>query len=195
MRTWKHPDLGNITYDDISWIRVFSLPAFKVFKYRSDRRNAGSSRIEIRFWVDEDGQLPSESAIAVAKKVIENQEVLVRRLKKSFYDDLNGRGPDSGMWWHGNIQFVREILTDERDGKKAQTLKSVDDLDNVLGEPVVWIQESVGSEYDKPCAVLGFGARFEIEHGVGILTDGTRILGTGFLNDVSPFKRSRMQYG
>ncbi|MBN2024833.1 MAG: hypothetical protein JW809_18785 [Pirellulales bacterium] len=195
MKTWKHPDLGAFTNDGDSWIREVRLPAFSVFKYRSGGRNAGSSKVEIRFWVDEDGELPTERAAAVAKKVIENQEVLARRLKKSFYDDLNGRGPDSGMGWHGNIQLVRECLEDERDGKKAQSLESPADLDNVLGEPAVWIHESACREYDKPCAVLCFGARFEIEHGVGILTDGTRILGTGFMTDVQPFKRSRMRYG
>jgi hypothetical protein len=36
---------------------------------------------------------------------------------------------------------------------------------------------------------LAFEAPFEEEHGVGVLTDGVAILGTGYRYDVTPFKK------
>jgi hypothetical protein len=43
--------------------------------------------------------------------------------------------------------------------------------------------------YEKPVVELSFHAAFEEEHGVGVLTDGNTILGTGYSVDVRPFKR------
>ena len=42
--------------------------------------------------------------------------------------------------------------------------------------------------YDKPIVELSFGAAFEEEHGVGILTDGAKIIGIGYSYDVTPFE-------
>jgi hypothetical protein len=42
--------------------------------------------------------------------------------------------------------------------------------------------------YDKPIVELRFAAAFEEEHGVGVLTDGGKILGTGYSVDVTPYE-------
>ena len=42
--------------------------------------------------------------------------------------------------------------------------------------------------YERPVVEMSFAAAFEEEHGVGILTDGKTILGTGYQSSVSLFK-------
>ena len=39
-----------------------------------------------------------------------------------------------------------------------------------------------------PVVELSFHAAFEVEHGVGVLTDGETILGLGYSADVTPFE-------
>ena len=41
--------------------------------------------------------------------------------------------------------------------------------------------------YKKPVAELTFAALFEEEHGVGVLTDGKEILGTGYMGEAAAF--------
>jgi hypothetical protein len=43
--------------------------------------------------------------------------------------------------------------------------------------------------YPKPVVELSFTAAFDDEHGMGALTDGTKILGLGYICDVTPFKK------
>ncbi|MCP4710904.1 MAG: hypothetical protein GY869_19960, partial [Planctomycetes bacterium] len=45
-------------------------------------------------------------------------------------------------------------------------------LARLLGSPRIVVRES-GYGYDKPLATICFEALFEIEHGIGILTNGT----------------------
>ena len=51
----------------------------------------------------------------------------------------------------------------------------------------VWVRKKV-ERWNGPLVELSFHAAFEPEHGVGILTDGEAILGTGYDYDVTPFK-------
>jgi hypothetical protein len=186
-KTWKHQDLGAFAFGYLGWVTTRSLPAFKAFRYSSRPSGKSSSKIKICFSDAEAPEdLPTPRAIAVAVKVIKNQESLAAKLKKSLFDDMNGRGSRSGMWWHGNIQSVIEYTADETGKRKPMPLKVPADLERLLGDPMIVICESVYG-YDKPCAIISFSALFEREHGVGILTDGVRILGLGDSVDVSPF--------
>jgi hypothetical protein len=188
-KTWKHKDLGTFAFDDLGWVTSRSLPAFRAFKYSSRPGHKGSSKTEIRFSDSQEPEdLPTSRAIAVAVTVIKNQESLAAKLKKSLFDDMNGRGPQSRMWWHGDIQAVIEYTADETGKRMPTPLKVPADLERVLGDPIIDIRESVYG-YDKPCAIISFSALFEPEHGVGILTDGVRILGTGDSTDVSLFEK------
>jgi hypothetical protein len=49
-----------------------------------------------------------------------------------------------------------------------------------------WIRPRV-DDYEKPCGVICFEAAFDAEHGLGLLTDGIRVLGTGYQMSVVPF--------
>jgi hypothetical protein len=183
-KTWKEKELGTFTQDEEGWVKTFSLPEFKAFKYSSKGRSGGRSKIPLRFICDEPRE-PTRGEVAVAKKVLKNLRPLIVKLKKSLFDDMQGRGPDSGMWWHGDRETLAEILAWDR--KKPLPLDKPDDLNALLGDPEIWIYPSVYG-YEKPCAILCFEALFEEEHGVGVLTDGTKILGTGYSTDVGPFQ-------
>ena len=54
----------------------------------------------------------------------------------------------------------------------------------------LYVHEEV-ERYPKPIAELTFAAAFDPEHGVGVLTDGKKILGTGYSGDAEQFKKPR----
>jgi hypothetical protein len=170
-KTWKEKELGTFVEDELGWVKPFALPAFKVFKYSSKGRSGGRSKIPLRF-MDCEQREPTQGEVSLAKKVLKNLPALIAKLKKSLFDDMQGRGPDSGMWWHGDREALAEILAWDR--KKPLPFNKPDDLDALLGEPEIWIRISVCG-FEKPCAILCFEALFEEEHGVGVLTDGARM--------------------
>ena len=40
---------------------------------------------------------------------------------------------------------------------------------------------------ERPNASINFAAAFDEEHGVGVLSDGTRVLGIGYISDATPY--------
>ena len=186
MTTWSHPDLGNFEFDSYCWRGCVTLPAFKTFQYRYRGPQEGSSEIELQFEADDEEELPSEEEIEIAKRIIQNEASLASKLLIALYDDLHGKGPSSGMWWHGDVESIYEDLEEETGELKNLKLDHPEALANLLGSPGIMIQKS-GYGYDYPLATLTFNALFEIEHGIGILTDGKSIIGTGYMMDASPF--------
>jgi hypothetical protein len=57
----------------------------------------------------------------------------------------------------------------------------------VIGSPsiTIWVHDESPRRAE---AILDFSAAFEDEHGLGLLTNGSRILGIGFSDDPSPFE-------
>lgn len=186
MTNWIHEELGTFSFDQIGWCRTFDFPAFEAFRYGGPRKpneNSGSSEVDLTFEADDEGDFPSEAEIAVARQVIANHELLLAEAVQLLFNDLLGIGPDLGIWWRGSIDQVREIIANYG----SYTLETLDDLGHLLGQPRIFIQES-GYGYDYPCAIISFEAVFEHEHGIGMLTDGKRILGIGYQMDASPFE-------
>jgi hypothetical protein len=186
MTIWTHEELGSFSFDQTGWSRTFELPAFEVFKYgnyRKPNEESGTSKVYLTFEGWDESDFPSEEEIAVARRVIVNHEHLLAEGVQFLFNDLLGTGPDSGIWWRGNIGQVREIIANYCDNR----LENVDDLVCLLGQPRIFIQES-GYGYDHPCAIISFESVFEQEHGIGMLTDGKRILGIGYQTDASPFE-------
>ena len=87
------------------------------------------------------------------------------------------------MWWHGDLDQVADGLEDA----ELTPPKKADDMFKLMNFAGIRVHPSV-HRFKKPIAELYFGAAFEEEHGVGVLTDGERILGTGYSLDVTPFK-------
>ena len=101
--------------------------------------------------------------------------------------------PDSGMWWHGDLANVN------RGGNRASAVYEslagydlpiptcAEDLKKVL-EPKDLTIRRHPSLPERWLAEFNFHAGFDVEHGVGVLADGVRILGIGYSSDASLFE-------
>jgi hypothetical protein len=190
--TWHHPEFGEFTFDGYRWTATVDLPAFQRFGYTPSYgdQSPPSGTCELSVEVDDDGDggsepnPPSDEALALVSKVLAEQAHLAPKVVAALWDDFNGRGPRSGMWWHGGLDDVVEDVD--------PALSPLDGPDalyfwlRLSGIGVRWVRR--GSEDRRPVVELSFDAPFEEEHGVGVLTDGSAILGTGYSGDASPFR-------
>jgi hypothetical protein len=176
---WEHPELGRFEYDGVEWSRAVELPGFGAFDYQRDEDDAK----RLTFAADDEGERPTAEMAALAAKVLANQRALAERVVAALWEDVNGRGPRSGMWWHGASDDVADAM--EEDGLPRPA--AAGDLITGLRVMEVCVRPHVEG-YDRPVAELTFAAAFEQEHGLGVLTDGERILGIGYMGDAEPFR-------
>ena len=153
-------------FDDICWCATCKLPAFKAFKCGGSRRFI----FDIEFEVGEEGAMPSKRAVTVAQRVIDNQEKLVTKIANALWNDFAGKGPNTGMWWHGDLNAVSDNIALGMGFGETVFLESVVDVFGIIGLPAVYIRENMYN-YEKPIAEIGFYAAFEDEHGLGVLTN------------------------
>lgn len=177
--TWKHPDLGEFKYK-VEWTRPVSMPGFASFTYDKDDTAGGT--VPLNFDADDEDDTPPDAAAAVAMQLLANQIDLAAKVVNALWDDFNGRGPQSGMWWRNRLDEVTEAAEDL--GLLGPTKPA--DLAPLLGLQGICIHRETDG-YDQPVAELQFAAAFEEEHGVGVLTDGINVLGIGYISDVRPF--------
>ena len=92
------------------------------------------------------------------------------------------------MWWHGDLTTIQESINSAFAERKraALQLATITDLHSVIGPECLVIREST-YQYERPSATFTFQAAFDVEHGLGVLTNGTRVLGIGYQSDVMPF--------
>ena len=174
--TWDHPELGRFTFDDDAqaWSGTVDVPAFRAFAWDTGYSNAPRSqgRHELVFEADDEDDVPSPAMVALALEVLANQANLVPVVTQALWDDFNGHG-SPGMWWHGQLaQVVAAMYADEPASGPADLLKELQVSD-------ISVRKEVDG-HDGPIVELNFHASFEEEHGVGILTDGRTVLGTGY---------------
>lgn len=172
------PDFGTFKYDDDfgAWATTVKAPAFDVFKWEQEP----TGEYELMIEADDREDVPSKQAMAVAARVLEAQAELPRKVIRALWDDINGRGGDSGMWWHGDLRELARMSGGDTAPKRAEDLLSAMDFLRVV------IRKEVDG-YAHPVAELTFAAVFEEEHGVGVLTDGQDILGTGYMGEADLF--------
>ena len=180
--TWEHPELGRFEHDGVAWTRTVKTPGFKPFRYEGT-----STKCELGFETRDENEPPSREAVAVAERVLANQAALVAKVAQALWDDFTGKGPDSGMYWHGDLDSLADGMEFEETLKPP---KKPADVPRLLQLTNISVAKPRRGQ-DKPLAELSFAAAFEEEHGVGILTDGRTILGIGYSSDVSPFKKSK----
>lgn len=181
--TWTHPDLGTFKYDrdEDAWLTTVKAPAFDVFKWEQEP----TGECELAIEVDGPKDAPSKEALALAARVLAAQADLPGKVIRALWDDFNGRGGDSGMWWHGDMERVADMSgSDDPPFQRPEDLLSAMDFLRIVIH-----KEADG--YEKPVAELTFGALFEEEHGVGVLTDGKEILGTGYMGEAAAFDSDR----
>ncbi|MEL7497648.1 MAG: hypothetical protein AAFN77_08570 [Planctomycetota bacterium] len=179
MPSWTHPEIGEFTFSNSGWCATLLLPGFAAFNLDASPDFVGEN-VDVMFDADEPDEFPTVGMVQVAQSVISNHQRLLDDGLRLFYDDICGVGPDSGMWWYGGLEQVNEILSNH-----SKRLDGPDDIYSLLEEPSLQIQQS-GYGYDAPCAIIGFESPIDVEHGIGWLSDGKRILGTGHSCDVSP---------
>jgi hypothetical protein len=180
--TWDHPRFGRFTYDDIAWVNTVDAPAFTAFRYDTGGAKEPTGKYPLAFDANEHEDLPSAVALALAAKVLANQSQLVPKITSALWDDFNGRGPNSGMWWHNDLEHVGEAVK----WMDLPSPNAADDLLAMMKLHQITVYKSVDG-YPGPVAELSFSAPFEDEHGIGVLTDGESILGIGYSVDVAPF--------
>jgi hypothetical protein len=185
--TWTHPKLGTFKYKLTGWEGKVKARAFDVFTFDnglgSQRKPNGTYALS--FDGDDENDTPSAEAADLALKILAAQEELPAKVVKALWDDFNGRGPDSGMWWHDGLDELVEVMEDADDELKPP--KKADDLYRLLWLHTITVRKRVDG-YEKPVVELTFNAPFEEEHDVGVLTDGKKVLGTGYATDVTPFE-------
>jgi len=184
-RIWNHPHLGTVEFDNEcdNWVGACRLPAFEVFKW-GNKSTTRAEKHELTF-DDTEGREPSTGAVQVALAVLANQARLPSLITSALWEEFNGRGPkcEMEMWWNGDMDEVARVFG--YDDRHCPT--GPDDLLPVMRFSGLTIHESV-SKYKKSIAELRFAAVFEEEHGIGILTDGSRILGTGYAYDAELYE-------
>ena len=178
---WNHEELGVFEYEEDGWKRRVDIPAFMAFRFA--REFDHDPHCELAFEADPD-ELPTPAAIAVARRLLANQDKLVDNIKELLWDDFHGRGPSSEIWWHGNLDGVNQLLTAEFE--RPIQLQQQDDLLDIMVPRVIDVRKWVWG-YDRPIAEIHFFAAFEMEHGIGILTDGDVLLGIGCSGDARLF--------
>lgn len=178
---WEHPHLGTFEYDGVEWARPVDVPAFRAFEWRT------KDRCELTF-ESHDETPPKPAEVKLADKVLANQARLVPKVIDALWNDFKGRGPRSGMWWHGDVDGVGKAA-----GMKTSP-KSAIDLLSLMRPYRITIRRE-GRRGKPPLAEISFHAAFEEEHGVGVLVDGTKVVGTGYSTDCEPFKVSPPRSG
>lgn len=192
--TWSHPTLGVFTYDFVGWSRQLELPAFNRFRYAWGGGQTPQATVKLCFVSEDLGDdrpvEPTGDSIQLANLIIANQHKLNALLLEAVWQDLNGLGPSSEMWWHGDWPTIREMI--QSGWKRAlppPPLDAKEDLYLHMGNMRICINEGDGN-YPPGCARFAFDSAIDPEHGVGVLSDGRKILGVGYSYDVCPYPTS-----
>lgn len=180
--SWTHPKWGEFERDDIDWKTMISIPSFARFSRDTDFPDASEStgKHKLVFTCEDEDQKPSVEQVKLAEAVVANQEALVKTIATALWNDFNGEGPESGMYWHGDLEELAKGLDSPEEAPQ-----SAEDVLKLLQVCAICVHTKRGNR--PAMAEIAFHASFEQEHGVSVLTDGKKILGIGYMYDVEPF--------
>lgn len=193
METFKHKTLGTFEprdhFDELRWENALELPAFAAFKYSSSGKTRRSRKVPVAIYCDEP---PPKEALKMLTKIKTSQKKLVKGICDAFfhdlhqqgYDDVPGPHDDYGMWWSRDPVMValscREVLEKRL---KQDRIWEPEDLLAVLYEPSIEIYPSMRASDGTIRTLINMDAEFEVEHGVGVLTDGKNVLNLGYAGE------------
>src|SRR5262245_961518 len=105
--TWNHPQLGNFKYDqdEDGWAGRIALPAMKVFNWEDRDEPAGKYELIFR---NEAKKQPSPGAVQIALALVANEAKLPAMVIGILWEQFNGRGKKSDMWWYGDLKQVAD---------------------------------------------------------------------------------------
>ena len=109
---WDHSDLGTFHFDDTGWSRRVELREFEKFKYGARHRPKSPPTYPLLIRADSPKQTPTPAQAGLAKSIVTHQAVLVPKLVDALWADFTGDGPESGMYWHGDLDQVAEGMMD-----------------------------------------------------------------------------------
>jgi hypothetical protein len=186
--TWSDPVLGTFELrEDIgAWVATVRAPAFDRFWDGCGERTTG----DYRLWIKGAQAPPSAEAIALAAALLVGQSTLVSTITQALWNDFTGDGPPSGMWWHGDLHQVGRMSCGAPPTGPDDLLRMMV-LDDIAVSKMSYYPAHLSEEEretsDEPVAKFVFRAQFEQEHGVGVLTDGIRVLGLGYAGEAVRF--------
>ena len=113
-------------------------------------------------------------------------QALVDKVIAALWDDFNGRGPDSGMWWHGEMKTINKTFEAEdlAAPESALDLLSALQLTSITVFNEWW-------DHPAPIVYLEFYAAFEREHGLCMLSNADELLGVGYSGEAMLWKHLR----
>lgn len=192
MNSFKHKTLGTFTqrdyFDELRWETDLELPAFNPFKYLANGKPRRSRKIPVAIYSD---HKPSSSTLNVLSSIKRSQKKLVSNIIETFYRDLHQQGyndPEEiegfGMWWSRDPVAVALSCRKALEKRlKQDRIWEPEDLFVVLYEPSIEIR--LPEDDKEPIrALVNFGAEFEEEHGVSVLTDGKNVLNLGYAGEL-----------
>lgn len=188
MRNWVDSQLGAFTFDEYWWSKTFELNAFSVFTYCDNgyhNTSINNRCVKLTIDAEDEEDFPTEDIINVARFTVGNHQNLLREGILALYNDMLGIEVDSGLWWHSEIEHIRESAVGIP--PDMVSLNTAEDLYAFLGCPSINVTCCAGG-YPKPCATINFDAEFDQEHGFGILTDGKSVLGIGRALEIDVFE-------
>lgn len=190
---WTHPELGEFEFDYECWAGSAKIPGLSFFpsseEEEDDEPDIASGEIRLEFWIDpyaelEEGQddlPPSDEQIAAAIAFLNHAEQLAPQILDALWADIQGTGPDSGMWWHGNLEELNENGMFEEIGEQPITDRES------LKQSLAVSRVVVGSDSDPGLVEVVFSAEWEAEHGVGVLVKGNQVIGLGYAGEADLF--------
>lgn len=191
--TWTHPELGSFQFDFDCWAGSAPIPGLAIFPVDDDEDDDEmeypKGQTPISFWVDQYADLeegeedppPSSKQIKAAQAFIRDADQIAPLILDALWADIEGTGPDSGMWWHGSLDEVNENGMFEEIGEQPVTDRES------LRQSLVLSQIIIGREDDPSAVEVVFGTEWEAEHGVGVLIQGGKVSGFGYAGETDPF--------
>ena len=178
----RHPVLGTLTspgeFD--GWSGRVALPGFGGGRWPAE--------LPLHFFGGErgPGDEPDPRAVALVLPLIEHAATLADVILDGLWAELDGREQENDHWWArpDGLAAVNQMLL----AASERPIAGRDDLMRVLEPTDLFVRDDEHGD-DAWTAGVGFACAFEEEHGLDVLTDGRRVLGTGYSLDAAKYAR------
>lgn len=144
-------------------------------------RHGWRDKLYINILVEEPGP-PDAHVFNLLDPLMNNAARLPDLVVDALWNELSGNEMESSYWWahptHGLGEVNRNL---------NEPITKRDDLWRVLHPGSLFVRKDHGDK--QLTAGIGFSCDFEEEHGLDVLTDGFRVLGTGYADDAEKYRR------
>ena len=173
--TIQHPVLGTLARRGSVFVGEVEAPALDIFKYDTSYPNAPgpNGKYDVVIALEGDAAVPSQAALDLAAGLLSDPKQLAEQLADAMWDDVTGAGPDSGMWWHDNLNTVANYLEEDGFTRPANAAE----LAQHLRLSSIYFDQMFEASW---IALLSFWCRFEEEHDLGVAMNRERVIGIGY---------------